>query len=208
MNSLATMRVESLIVGKQQMRKEIILFVTLVSLLAILLVSLLVGMSEDAKFFSQYFVWLYGINLVVGAVLLLVIIVLVVTLTIRWRQGYFGTRLIAKLAMIFGLVGVLPGAILYSGSLQFVGRSIDTWFNVNVESALEAGLNLGRYSFEVGQDDFLERGLALSILAHKKNARNSEELSKLCTVMPVDSVELINQDGKVLASHFCNSIGT
>ena len=55
MNSLATMRVESLIVGKQQMRKEIILFVTLVSLLAILLVSLLVGMSEDAKFFSQYF---------------------------------------------------------------------------------------------------------------------------------------------------------
>ena len=43
MNSLATMRVESLIVGKQQMRKEIILFVTLVSLLAILLVSLLVG---------------------------------------------------------------------------------------------------------------------------------------------------------------------
>ena len=106
MNSLATMRVESLIVGKQQMRKEIILFVTLVSLLAILLVSLLVGMSEDAKFFSQYFVWLYGINLVVGAVLLLVIIVLVVTLTIRWRQGYFGTRLIAKLAMIFGLVGV------------------------------------------------------------------------------------------------------
>ena len=204
MNSLATMRVESLIVGKQQMRKEIILFVTLVSLLAILLVSLLVGMSEDAKFFSQYFVWLYGINLVVGAVLLLVIIVLVVTLTIRWRQGYFGTRLIAKLAMIFGLVGVLPGAILYSVSLQFVGRSIDTWFNVNVESALEAGLNLGRYSFEVGQDDFLERGLALSILAHKKNARNSEDLSKLCTVMPVDTVELINQDGKVLASHFCN----
>jgi len=85
MNSLATMPVESLIVGKQQMRKEIILFVTLVSLLAILLVSLLVGMSEDAKFFSQYFVWLYGINLVVGAILLLVIIVLVVTLTIRWR---------------------------------------------------------------------------------------------------------------------------
>ena len=205
MNSLATMPVESLIVGKQQMRKEIILFVTLVSLLAILLVSLLVGMSEDAKFFSQYFVWLYGINLVVGAILLLVIIVLVVTLTIRWRQRYFGTRLIAKLAMIFGLVGVLPGAILYSVSLQFVGRSIDTWFNVNVESALEAGLNLGRYSFEVGQEDFLERGLALSILAHKKNALNSEELSKLCTEMPVDSVELINQDGRVLASHFCNS---
>ena len=168
MNSLATMPVESLIVGKQQMRKEIILFVTLVSLLAILLVSLLVGMSEDAKFFSQYFVWLYGINLVVGAILLLVIIVLVVTLTIRWRQRYFGTRLIAKLAMIFGLVGVLPGAILYSVSLQFVGRSIDTWFNVNVESALEAGLNLGRYSFEVGQEDFLERGLALSILVQKK----------------------------------------
>ena len=69
---------------------------------------------------------------------------MVAVIAVRWYRGHFGTRLIAKLAMIFALVGVVPGLILYGVSLQFVSRSIETWFDVKVESALEAGLELGR----------------------------------------------------------------
>ena len=63
-----------------------------------------------------------------------------------WRvsRGRFGSRLLLKLAAIFALVGILPGVLIYTVSYQFVSRSIESWFDVKVEGALDAGLNLGR----------------------------------------------------------------
>jgi nitrogen fixation/metabolism regulation signal transduction histidine kinase len=60
--------------------------------------------------------------------------------------------------MIFALVGVVPGLILYGVSLQFVSRSIETWFDVQVESALDAGLELGRVTLRVAQEEILAEG--------------------------------------------------
>ena len=37
-----------------------------------------------------------------------------------------------------------PGVLIYTVSYQFVSRSIESWFDVKVEGALDAGLNLGR----------------------------------------------------------------
>ena len=66
----------------------------------------------------------------------------------RLRQGKFGSRLLIKLAAIFALVGVVPGVLVYVVSYQFVSRSIESWFDVKVEGALDAGLNLGRATLD------------------------------------------------------------
>jgi nitrogen fixation/metabolism regulation signal transduction histidine kinase len=87
-----------------------------------------------------------------------VILILVAVISVRWYRGHFGTRLIAKLAMIFALVGVVPGLILYGVSLQFVSRSIETWFDVKVESALNSGLELGRVTLQIAQEEILAEG--------------------------------------------------
>ncbi len=47
---------------------------------------------------------------------------------------------------------MLPGALVYAVSVQFLGKSIESWFDVRVDRALEGGLNLGR-----GALDFLLR---------------------------------------------------
>ncbi|HEY9105208.1 MAG TPA: ATP-binding protein, partial [Roseateles sp.] len=87
---------------------------------------------------------LYWVNVAVAAVLTLVILTAAVRLVLRVRSGRFGSRLLFKLAAIFALVGVVPGVMIYAVSYQFVNRSIETWFDVRLASALEAGLNLGR----------------------------------------------------------------
>jgi nitrogen fixation/metabolism regulation signal transduction histidine kinase len=125
---------------------------------ALLLLALLSAASSNTEFFDNYFIWLYAANIAIGVCLILVILTLVVAIAIRWRKGRFGTRLIAKLAMIFALVGVVPGLILYGVSLQFVSRSIETWFDVKVESALESGLELGRVTLRVAQEEILSEG--------------------------------------------------
>jgi nitrogen fixation/metabolism regulation signal transduction histidine kinase len=125
---------------------------------ALLLLVLLSIATSNTEFFDNYFIWLYAANVIIGICLTLVILTLVIVIAVRWRKGRFGTRLVAKLAMIFALVGVVPGLILYGVSLQFVSRSIETWFDVQVESALDAGLELGRVTLRVAQEEIFAEG--------------------------------------------------
>jgi nitrogen fixation/metabolism regulation signal transduction histidine kinase len=105
-------------------------------------------------------------------------------ITIRWKKGRFGTRLIAKLAMIFGLVGVVPGLILYGVSLQFVSRSIDTWFDVKVESALEAGLELGRATLSTSLQELQDEGRIIADQVQRiPNQASPAELTLLLSRM-------------------------
>ena len=139
-------------------RRALPIATAITGIFALALLVLLSTATSNTTFFDNYFIWLYAANVVVGVCLLLVIVTLVVVITIRWKKGRFGTRLIAKLAMIFGLVGVVPGLILYGVSLQFVSRSIDTWFDVKVESALEAGLELGRATLSASLQELQDEG--------------------------------------------------
>ena len=140
-------------------RKKILpAFVGLIGAFALLLLIMLSVASSNTDFFDRYFIWLYAANVVIGVCLTLVILTLVIVIAVRWHRGHFGTRLIAKLAMIFALVGVVPGLILYGVSLQFVSKSIETWFDVQVESALNSGLELGRVTLRVAQEEILAEG--------------------------------------------------
>ena len=139
-------------------RRALPVLTLLAGLIALVLLLLLSTATSNTEFFDNYFIWLYAANIIVGVLLLLSIIVLVVVISIRWRKGRFGTRLIAKLAMIFALVGVVPGVILYSVSWQFVSKSIETWFDVKVESALNSGLELGRVTLRIAQEEILAEG--------------------------------------------------
>lgn len=139
-------------------RRALPIAMALIGAFALLLLVLLSVASSNTEFFDNYFIWLYAANAVIGACLILVILTLVIVIAIRWRKGRFGTRLIAKLAMIFALVGVVPGLILYGVSLQFVSRSIETWFDVKVESALNSGLELGRVTLQIAQEEILSEG--------------------------------------------------
>jgi nitrogen fixation/metabolism regulation signal transduction histidine kinase len=144
--------------SKAWSKKIIPITIGVIGAFALLLLVLLAIASSNTEFFNNYFIWLYAANVVIGICLTLVILILVAVIAVRWYRGHFGTRLIAKLAMIFALVGIVPGLILYGVSLQFVSRSIETWFDVKVETALNSGLELGRVTLRVAQEEILGEG--------------------------------------------------
>ena len=102
----------------------------------------LTGQTEG--FYERNFVWLFWLNVAIGGLLVIFIGVALLRLALRQRRGKFGTQLLTKLAGIFALVGLLPGLVIYTVSYQFVSRSIATWFDVEVATALDAGLALGK----------------------------------------------------------------
>jgi len=158
MRPIASLLSASFFTSNVWRKKAVPIAIGTIGVFALLLLVLLSIASSNTEFFDNYFIWLYAANLVIGICLTLVILTLVIVIAVRWYRGHFGTRLIAKLAMIFALVGIVPGLILYGVSLQFVSRSIETWFDVQVESALNSGLELGRVTLRVAQEEILAEG--------------------------------------------------
>ncbi|CAG4906528.1 sensor histidine kinase [Paraburkholderia gardini] len=136
--------------------------VSTVAVTAVLLLVLLAAASANTEFFDRYYQWLYAANVAVALIFMLIVAVLVVVIITRLRKGKFGTRLLAKLAFFFALVGVVPGGIIYIVSYQFVSRSIESWFDVNVETALTSGLNLGRGMLDASLSDLQTKGRLMS----------------------------------------------
>ena len=167
--------------SKSWRKKVIPIAIGMIGVFALVLLVLLSLASSNTQYFENYFIWLYAANVIIGICLALVILTLVSVIAVRWYRGHFGTRLIAKLAMIFALVGVVPGLILYGVSLQFVSRSIETWFDVKVESALEAGLELGRATLSGSLLELQDEGR--SVIDQIRNNPNQASPSELTLLL-------------------------
>src|SRR5205807_10519392 len=88
------------------------------------------------------------LNAVMVGLLMVVVGWQLVRLRRNLKAGIFGSRLAVRLVFLFVLVAVLPGALVYAVSVQFLGKSIESWFDVRVDRALEGGINLGRSSLD------------------------------------------------------------
>jgi nitrogen fixation/metabolism regulation signal transduction histidine kinase len=122
------------------------LFVS-VALAAVLLALLAVASGNDRMLESHYGV-LLGLNIGIGVALFLLAAELARRLWQRWRSGLFGTRLMARLAFAFTLMTLVPVLLIYAVAVQFLGRSVESWYDVPMERALESGLTLGRASLD------------------------------------------------------------
>ena len=121
--------------------------------IGLVLLFLLTLATGNRELYERYYTQLFVVNVVVALLLLGVIGWIGWRLFKRLRQGRFGSRLLIKLAAIFALAGFAPGVLIYFVSYQFVSRSIESWFDVQVEGALEAGLGLGRSTLETLSSD-------------------------------------------------------
>ena len=134
--------------ARKPLRWLLVVGVSIMLAMGLVLLFLLMQATQKWDVYAQYFTLLFGLNAVVAGLLLAIIVWIAVRLAVRWRQGRFGSRLLVKLAAIFAMVGFLPGLLIYGVSYQFVSRSIEAWFDVKVEGALDAGLNLGRATLD------------------------------------------------------------
>ena len=129
---------------KQALRYALVVGGAVVSILLFLLASA----SDNSGFFDRYYSWLLGLNAAVAVSLLILVLVLLARLYARYKSGKFGSRLMTRLMLWFAAIGILPGLVIFMVSVQFVSHSIESWFNVRIETALESGLNLGHAALD------------------------------------------------------------
>lgn len=108
---------------------------------ALYLLSLSTGRSAA---FGQWHLWLIVANIGVGIFLLGVIALNLWRLVRALRQSRTGARLTRRLVVLFTALAVLPVGAVFYFSVQFINRSIDSWFDLNVAHALNDALTLSR----------------------------------------------------------------
>ena len=109
---------------------------------------LLMSTAADTVLFSRNYPLLIALNVVLAVGMLGLVGWQLRTLWRDYQAQVFGARLKLRLMLMFGVIAVLPGALVYGVSVQFVTRSIESWFDVRVEKALESGLHLGRSALD------------------------------------------------------------
>jgi nitrogen fixation/metabolism regulation signal transduction histidine kinase len=170
---------------------------------ALVLAFMLAIATNNRSFYERHYEWLFWVNVAVAVVLALVIVIALARLLLRLQRGKFGSRLLLKLAAIFALVGVLPGVLIYTVSYQFVSRSIESWFDVKVEGALDAGLSLGRGTLDAQVNDLATKArLAAERLGDSLSGGRGDVqplvLERLREQLSAQDVAIVNSNGQVL----------
>ena len=175
-------------------------FLALVILLVVSFYLISDATSNSARF-GKYYNWLIFFN-VIGLISLLALIIYnIYKLIVQYRLKTIGSRLTARMVVVFVLLTIIPVSIVYYFSLSFLHRSIDSWFDVGIEIALEDSLQLGRSALDLRKREALNktRQIAFEIselddetlftyLNEARNRHNANELT------------LVDHDQSIVAS--------
>ena len=174
-------------------------FIVLLSVsLGAFLLYLLSNASANTAASGEYYSLLVALNILLAAFLIGVIGYQVWRLFKQIRSRVVGSRFTRRLLMSFAMMALIPGLIVYLVSVNFLTRSIESWFNVKVEAALEGGLNLGRTALDIMLLDVKEKGENMASTLAFQPANSRSILNDLREKSGILDVTLLTVQGRIL----------
>jgi nitrogen fixation/metabolism regulation signal transduction histidine kinase len=177
------------------------LVLTIGAALAGVALFLLATASGNTTLFARQYPLLLGLNGALAAALAVLAVWQLGALWRKVRARVFGSRLTLRLMLMLALMAVVPGALIYTVSVQFLARSIESWFDVKVEAALEGGINLGQSALDQMLADMQDKARAIALeLAGQPPAQQVVLLNRLREQAGVPEAVIVSAGGRVLAS--------
>ena len=137
---------------------------------------------------------LININLLLLILLIFLVFRNLVKLLYDRRRKVMGTKLRTRLVVAFIVLTIVPTVVLFFFSINFITTSLEFWFNVPVEQALENSLRVGARLYDRVEDNnrfYLER---IAYQLKKKDLLSSRKTAALTKYIRVVQREF-NLDG-------------
>ncbi|MGL1833667.1 ATP-binding protein [Rhodocyclaceae bacterium SMB388] len=174
--------------------------IVVIAALAGISLFLLASASANTDLFSGAYPFLLALNGAVAVVLAGLVGIQLRDLWREYRTRQFGSRLKYRLLLMFALMAVVPGVVLYAVSLQFVVRSIDSWFDVRVDRALEGGIALGQNALDYLVSQVSDKASDMALELDASGLMSSSHLNRLREQAGVASVTVVGANGQLLAT--------
>jgi two-component system nitrogen regulation sensor histidine kinase NtrY len=170
-------------------KRELILILAIIGVVAVLTFAETKVIHFGADFpVSNTILMFILININVLLLILLIFLVfrnLAKLLYDRKRQ-VMGAKLRTRLVLAFISITLFPTIVLFFFSINFITGSIEFWFNVPVEQALDNSLEVGRrlYQYVEEHNQFFMKRIAYQLRVKKYlDAGKQEELSRYISMM-------------------------
>ncbi len=166
------------------------LSVALLFILLLVTLHLMSSAVQNSAELSRYFIPLLVINLLGMVILFGLITYNSIRLIRQYLRHSAGSRLTLRMLMIFIVISLIPVGVVYYYSFSFLQGGIDSWFDVEIDRAMEDARELGQASLDLNQrlwlryteqqlisiSDASESGLSLAI-AEMRQQSGALELS-------------------------------
>ncbi|GLS03588.1 two-component sensor histidine kinase [Chitiniphilus shinanonensis] len=168
--------------------------------LGTILLFLLATSAGKTSAFSEYYNELLILNGLLLTGLLILVGARLWDLIRKVRARVFGSRLTLRMVLMFALVAVLPGTLVYTLSVQFLNRSIENWFDVRVDNALDRGLNLGHNAIDYQLGDLARKARIVALDVHDDSGSNLlSRLTRMREQLGVQEISVFDETGNTIA---------
>ena len=168
--------------------------------LGVALLYLLSLASANTAISGDYYKILLYLNIGLAGALIILIGYQLFALYKKIKGGVMGSRLTLRLLGTFALMAIIPGLIVYLVSVNFLTRSIESWFNVKVESALDGGLSLGQRALDIMLKDVEDKAENMATsLAFQPTRSQYSLLNDLREKSGVQDATLLSLQGRILS---------
>jgi nitrogen fixation/metabolism regulation signal transduction histidine kinase len=162
---------------------------------------LLATASGDTSLLTLDLRLLLVLNGALAALLAVLVGYQLITVVRRYRSRVFGARLTLRLLSRFALLAVVPGLLVYAVSVHFLTRSIESWFDVKVDAALEGGISLGQQAIDQMALELQAKARAMAAqLGDRTASQLVTGLERMRDQAGVEEAVVVSAGGRLVAS--------
>jgi len=161
--------------------------------------------TQESSELSELYSWLLVIN-ALGSVLLLGLVAVNAWSLIReLKKKEAGSRLTTRMVSLFVLLALAPAAIVFYFSVQFLHQGIDSWFNVEIDRAMDDALELSQSSLTQRMNWHIKQTRQIANqLENKSDTLIALELGSLWADSGAMEIAVFSSQGQILASNSVN----
>ncbi len=165
----------------------------------IALVYLMSQASSNSTLFAQNYTLLLGLGGGLALGLMALIGYQLWVLRRKLRERVFGSKLTLRLMVVFALMALIPGGMVYAISFQFLQRSIESWFDVRIDESLKGGINLAYGAMQNSLRELGDKADTMAVTLATSQAVEAATLNRLRELHSVEEATLLTSRGRVIA---------
>ena len=173
--------------------------------LILLSLQLMSSATQESSHLSEMYSWLLLVNALGSVVLLGLVVANIYSLTRQLKKREAGSRLTTRMVSLFVVLSLVPAAIVFYFSMQFLHQGIDSWFNVEMDRAMEDALELSQASLDQRMRWHLKQTQQLAEkLADSSDTLVTLEIEHLRELSESSELTLFSRQGRIVASSSIN----
>ncbi len=187
------------------MKLPINLFILILFGLILVSLQLMSSATQESSELSAMYSWLLIVNALGSVVLLGLVCANIYSLTRQLKKREAGSRLTTRMISLFVLLALAPAIIVFYFSMQFLHQGFDSWFNVEIDRAMEDALELSQTSLDQHMRWHLRQTRQLAEkLEETSESMAAFEIENLRDLSGSSEMTLFSRQGRIIASSSSN----